>query len=165
MQAISIPAELFEYGKLILPVLGVWIGFWLRGFENRAAVLQARVDDIIDETVKLVEAGSLYWRRDTTSAPKDAEDIALEAEIQGRSHAINELFEVIAASFRIDPTTQVRSCIVELRQSLTGRDFAALSGHVSSGQAISQAYTISSRLRVKLLICVRKRKFTFRQAA
>ena len=151
--------DLLDYGRTVLPLFAVWFGYWLRGFESRTSNLEDRVDEVVDEISGLLTAGSSYWRRDTTANPQDAEDIALEAEIQGRNHVINVLFESMASSFSENHTNFVRITIGDLRQSLTSGDFASAKGHVASGAAISKTYSVASQLRVQLRASLRKRRW------
>lgn len=144
--------------KVAVALATVWFGFWLRGFESYASLLGLRVDEVVEEVNKVVDAGSNYWRRDTTGSAKDADDIALEAEIQGRIHSVNELFENISKFLSQEHCGNVRRLIVDLRQTLTGRDFASVKGHDSSGLSISQSFSIAAQLRVELQLCLQKRK-------
>lgn len=151
--------ELLDYVRTVLPIFAVWFGYWLRGFESRISNLKDRIDEIVDEISGLLDAGSNYWRRDTTGNPQDAEDIALEAEIQGRNHAINELFESLASGLTETHANYVRTIISSLRQNLTSGDFASMKGHAASGAAISKSYSVASQLRVQLRASLGKRRW------
>jgi hypothetical protein len=109
---------------------------------------------IIIELESLLNAGSLYWRNSSVSM-EEADVIALEAEIQGRLHSVNALFENISKEFSDSLVSSVRISISELRQTLTGGQFGASARHSSSGSIISKSFIVSAELRVRLEGCLR----------
>ena len=152
-------SEVVDYFRLVLPFFGsllaVFFGFWLRGFETQSSYLQTRVQEITEELDKLITAGSTYWKFDSQHMVPE-EEVALEAELQGRMHTINSLFEDLADKFAIHKADMTRLRIRELRRTLTGGTFASTQGHAASGTVISTSYSEAADLRVSLQACLRK---------
>lgn len=159
------PAPGWDFVKylftLLFPFVTAWFGFFLRGFEVNNGHLKDKLSDIRDELEKLVDAGGLYWRKNSIETPQPEEDVALEAEILGRVHAVNSLFEDVSHRFDNAKADLIRTLISELRQALTGADFAADLGHMASSSAISRSFVAAAQLRVQLQVTNRRRRVFF----
>lgn len=134
---------------IIVPVGTALMGFWLRGFEYQRDALFKQIEVITEEVKALLVVGSLYWSTDS-QVPKSGEECAREAEIMGRLHGINTLFEAVAGKCKRAGATDVRASISEFRQTLTSGQFGAQAGHSANSTVISKSYIVAAELRTRL---------------
>jgi hypothetical protein len=138
---------------IFVPVGTALLGFWLRGFEYRRDTLHKQIEVITEEVNTLLAVGCLYWSTNS-QVPKCDEEYAREAEILGRLHGVNTLFEVVAGKCKGTRVMDVRTSISEFRQTLTGGQFGALAGHSANSTVISKSYTVAAELRTRLGACI-----------
>ena len=132
------------------PFVGAILGYWFRGWELRKSERVERTNEICKELEVLCSVACQYWCRDTISSPNPDIDIAQEAEIQGRVHSINVLTEDVIEGLNSKTASQIRLSVIDLRQAITGADFASVRGHGRSATAISRTFVTTASLRTLL---------------
>ncbi len=148
------PAPESDYLKTLLPLItagfGALIGYLIRAFESRKAEVLTRIEDAVAEISAIQLVAGQYWSRNTVDIKNESEDLLQEVEIVGRLHSLNLLVEDLATFLHSSHMAVVRSLITELRQGISGGDFAAPGGHRALPSPLAIAFRTCAHLTLEL---------------
>ena len=125
------------------PVITAALGYWIRGFEAGFTETTDRIDDLVSNVERILDAARDYWSRD--AAAKTESDLALEGEIRGRLHALSVHIVELSPRLGRAAIKALEDKLTELRRLVTAGSFAELDRR-AEGERIASTYRLGAEL-------------------
>ncbi|MDR6181617.1 hypothetical protein [Asaia bogorensis] len=100
-----------------------WIGYKFREISSDRVYIRDQMLGIVDDIEEIRVISSKYWSRKVSVDERNHEDIAQEAELVARNHAVNVSIDALKKSFDARSYTKVSELVTKIRGESTGGAF------------------------------------------
>lgn len=110
-------------GAILLSLISGCIGYYSRELGTYKEFIRSRLFDIVTELETLRDLSTKYWSRDVKTADRGPDDIAQEAEMVAKNHAINLALISLSANVDSRSYSELTDMASEIRRCSTGIPF------------------------------------------
>ncbi|WP_141299928.1 hypothetical protein [Komagataeibacter diospyri] len=147
------------FGTILLSLFSGWVGYYLRDRGAYKEFLRSRFFDIVTDLEALRDLSTQYWSRNVEKINRNHDDIAQEAEMVAKNHAINLSIVALAPNIDSKVYAQLSQMLTDVRQASTKNPFEDESvDRLPDPQLIKEVHRRSFEMILLIRECASKPK-------